>query len=114
MVDDIDDMADRLGLSAAKVASCIAPEAMQEAAAYGDLAGLLVDEHVAKLAMLTGRRYAPVSKCRVDVGGTHIRCRACGAFMSRDGLTDLCGPITPRYCANCGGRIEWGGGIWAG
>ncbi len=52
--------------------------------------------------------HAPVNKCRVDVGGTHIRCRACGAFMARDGLTDLCGPINPRYCANCGRRIEWG------
>ncbi|WP_039688468.1 hypothetical protein [Berryella intestinalis] len=105
---DIDAMADRLGLSAAKVASGIAPEALQEAAAYGDVVGLLVDEHVAKLAMLTGRRYAPVNECRVDVGDTHIRCRACGAFMARDGLTDLCGPITPRYCANCGNVIEWG------
>ncbi|MDY3129916.1 MAG: hypothetical protein SOW20_07845 [Berryella intestinalis] len=108
-VDDIDAMADRFGLSAAKVASGIAPEALQEAAAYGDVVGLLVDEHVAKLAMLTGCRYAPVNECRVDVGDAHIRCRACGVFMRRDGLLDACGPIEPRYCPNCGRRIVWEG-----
>lgn len=48
-----------------------------------------------------------VGECVVDVTDDAYRCRACGAFMARDGLTDLCEPIRPRHCANCGRRIAW-------
>ena len=53
------------------------------------------------LADLIGR---PTTK-RDDVGGIYWRCPRCGAFNRKDAVTDCCGVIPSRYCANCGAVV---------
>lgn len=40
-----------------------------------------------------------------DDGVDAFRCTRCGAFVKRDAVTDLCGPIPIRYCPNCRSRL---------
>lgn len=42
--------------------------------------------------------------CRDD-GIEAFRCTRCGAFVHRDSVTDLCGPIPIKYCPNCRARV---------
>lgn len=46
----------------------------------------------------------PTTK-RDDVGGIYWRCPRCGAFNRKDAVTDCCGVIPSRYCANCGADV---------
>ena len=49
----------------------------------------------------------PTTK-RDGVGGIYWRCTRCGAFNRKDAVTDCCGVIPSRYCANCGADVvEW-------
>jgi hypothetical protein len=38
-------------------------------------------------------------------GGIYWRCTRCGAFNRKDAVTDCCGVIPSRYCANCGAGV---------
>lgn len=46
----------------------------------------------------------PTTK-RDDVGGIYWRCTRCGAFNRKDAVTDCCGVIPSRCCANCGADV---------
>lgn len=46
----------------------------------------------------------PTTK-RDDAGGIYWRCHRCGAFNRKDAVTDCCGVIPSRYCANCGADV---------
>ena len=46
----------------------------------------------------------PTTK-RDDAGGIYWRCTRCGAFNRKDAVTDCCGVIPSRYCANCGADV---------
>lgn len=46
----------------------------------------------------------PTTK-RDDVGGIYWRCPRCGAFNRKDAVTDCCGVIPSRCCANCGAGV---------
>lgn len=46
----------------------------------------------------------PTTK-RDDVGGIYWRCTRCGAFNRKDAVTDCCGVIPSRCCANCGAEV---------
>ncbi len=73
-------------------------ESLRSLAGDAGLEAALIDGQLAKLR-----------ECVLDVGERHYRCRACGAFMRRDGLLDACGPMEPRFCPNCGRMIVWKG-----
>ena len=46
----------------------------------------------------------PTTK-RDGAGGIYWRCHRCGAFNRKDAVTDCCGVIPSRYCANCGADV---------
>lgn len=46
----------------------------------------------------------PTTK-RDGAGGIYWRCTRCGAFNRKDAVTDCCGVIPSRYCANCGADV---------
>lgn len=46
----------------------------------------------------------PTTK-RDDAGGIYWRCTRCGAFNRKDAVTDCCGVIPSRFCANCGADV---------
>lgn len=46
----------------------------------------------------------PTTK-RDGVGGIYWRCTRCGAFNRKDAVTDCCGVIPSRCCANCGADV---------
>lgn len=46
----------------------------------------------------------PTTK-RDDAGGIYWRCTRCGAFNRKDAVTDCCGVIPSRCCANCGADV---------
>lgn len=46
----------------------------------------------------------PTTK-RDGAGGIYWRCTRCGAFNRKDAVTDCCGVIPSRYCANCGAVV---------
>ena len=46
----------------------------------------------------------PTTK-RDGAGGIYWRCTRCGAFNRKDAVTDCCGVIPSRCCANCGAGV---------
>lgn len=46
----------------------------------------------------------PTTKREGGCGG-YWRCPRCGAFNRKDAVTDCCGVIPSRYCANCGADV---------
>lgn len=41
-----------------------------------------------------------------EMGGVRYAiCSRCGAFVRRDAVTDCCGVIPVRFCANCGAEV---------
>lgn len=46
----------------------------------------------------------PTTK-RDGAGGIYWRCTRCGAFNRKDAVTDCCGVIPSRFCANCGAGV---------
>lgn len=47
---------------------------------------------------------AAISNC-MRTGGIYWRCTRCGAFNRKDAVTDCCGVIPSRCCANCGAGV---------
>ena len=71
-----------------KAGSCDAEDASGYLAALADL----IDRPTCEMGGNLSTRYAICSRC--------------GAFVRRDAVTDCCGVIPVRFCANCGAEVK--------
>lgn len=63
------------------------------------------DQAIDRIGKLVDCKTDRATTKRDDAGGIYWRCTRCGAFNRKDAVTDCCGVIPSRYCANCGAEV---------
>ncbi|MEE0197952.1 MAG: hypothetical protein UEJ46_04260 [Eggerthellaceae bacterium] len=63
------------------------------------------DQAIDRIGKLVDCKTDRATTKRDDAGGIYWRCTRCGAFNRKDAVTDCCGVIPSRCCANCGAVV---------
>lgn len=63
------------------------------------------DQAIDRIGKLVDCKTDRATTKRDDAGGIYWRCTRCGAFNRKDAVTDCCGVIPSRCCANCGAEV---------